>query len=300
MRAEMTELLPHRTGTIFLLMLSLQHVGHAQGLQYAPKQNHLKSSVSRVGEEVWSFVSIVGGDVLHVFSSPLRLRQEDGLKLLALSATTITFVTILDKNIDGDFIERDDFYLKPAIGLAKIGEGYDKITAKRALLGLAVPMLAGGLILKDKKLLQTTRLMVESFLITGKITQIGKGVFGRARPYTDEGPLDFDWFKFHGKQERRSLPSGHTSTAFSLMTVLAKQYDAWWIKLPAYTVAVAVALQRLESRSHWGADVIVGGAIGYGVGSALVNRYKQPAKSTSAHSYHPYIFGNRLGILVRL
>ena len=156
-------------------------------------------------------------------------------------------------------------------------------------------MLAGGLIFKDKKLLQTTRLMIESFFITGKITQIGKGVFGRARPYTGEGPLEFTWLKFNVRQERRSLPSGHVSSAFSIMTVLAKQYDVWWIKIPAYTVAVAVAFQRLESHNHWGADVIVGGAIGYSVSSTLVNRYRQPSKSSSAH---PYIFGNRVGLIV--
>ena len=277
------------------IMLSLQNAGQAQGLQYPPKQNHLKLSASTAGGDILSFVSTVGGDILHVFSSPLRLTQEDGLQLLAFTATTTVFVTLLDKNIDGDFIERDDFYVKPAMALAKIGDGYDKVTPKKVLIGLSASMLAGGLIFKDKKLLQTTRLMVESFFITGKITMIGKGVFGRARPYTGEGPLDFAWLKFNASQQRRSLPSGHTSSAFSIMTVLAKQYDSWWIKIPAYTVGVAVAFQRMESRSHWGADVIVGGAIGYSVSSTLVNRYRKPSKSSSAH---PYLFGNRVGLIV--
>ncbi len=279
-----------------LVALSLQNAGHAQALQYPPKQNSLKAGASHVGEDILSFAATVGGDVLHVFSSPLRLKQKGSLKLLALTAITTISVTCLDRDIDDDFSEREDFFVKPAIGLAKIGDGYDKfISNKYMLAGLPVTMLAGGLIFKDKKLIQTSRLMVESFIITGKITMIGKGFFGRARPYTGEGPLNFSWLKFNTKQERRSLPSGHVSSAFSIITVLAKQYDSWWMEIPAYTVGVAVAFQRMETRSHWGADVVVGGALGYWVGSTLVSRYKQPTKSSSVN---PYMMGNRVGLIV--
>lgn len=208
-----------------IIMLVLQNVGPAQGLQYPPKQSPFKS-----------FASTVGGDILHVLSSPFRWRQEDGLKLLALTAATTGFVALLDDRIDENFIERDDFYVKPAIGLAKIGDGYDKVSSKLVLAGLLAPMLAGGLIFKDKKLLETTRLMVESFVIAGVITRIGKRMFGRARPFTGEGPFEFEPLRFNAKRERRSFPSGHTTSAFSMMTVLAKQYDQWWIKIPAYTV----------------------------------------------------------------
>ncbi len=279
-----------------LIVLALQNAGHAQALQYPPKQNSLKAGASNVGGDILSFAATVGGDVLHVFSSPLRLKQKDGLKLLAFTAITTASVAWMDRDIDDDFSEREDFFVKPAIGLAKIGDGYDKFLSNKYMLaGLPVTMLAGGLIFKDKKLIQTSRLMVESFIITGKITMIGKGMFGRARPYTGEGPWEFAWLKFNTRQERRSLPSGHVSSAFSIVTVLAKQYDSWWIEIPAYTVGVAVAFQRMESRSHWGADVMVGGALGYWVGSTLVNRYKQPSKSSSVN---PYFFGNRVGLKV--
>lgn len=218
------------------------------------------------------------------------------MQLFAFTAFTTASVVWLDRDLDDDFIEREDFLVKPAIGLAKIGDGYDKLLANKLMLaGLPVGMLAGGLIFNDKKLILTSRLMVESFFITGKITMIGKGMFGRARPYTGEGPLEFAWLKFNSRQERRSLPSGHVSSAFSIVTVLAKQYDSWWMEIPAYTVGVAVAFQRMESRSHWGADVIVGAALGYYVGNTLVSRYKQPSKNSSIN---PYMMGNRVGLIV--
>jgi len=268
---------------LFTLILSLQKSGHAQELEYQPGRCPSKS-----------FASKASSDVLYIFAAPSRLSSRSGLKLLALTGVTTGFMTILDQNIDDDFSERDDFYVKPGIGLAKIGNVYDRISSKYVLAGLSASMLTGGLIFKDKKLLETTRLMVESYLISGAIALLGKRVFGRARPYTGEGPSKFEPFKFRGARDRRSFPSGHATSAFSMMTVLAKQYSQWWIKIPAYTVAISVAMQRMDSRNHWGADVIVGGAIGYSVGSALVNRYKQQSNRVSMN---PYIFGNRVGIM---
>ena len=285
-----------KASLLCLVVLSLQSAVHAQSLQYPPKQNFLRADAANAGDDIPAFAKTVSGDVLYVFSSPLRLNQKSGLTILALTVLTTASIAWFDRDLDDDFSERDDFFIKPALGLAKIGEGYDWLVSdKYKVASLPVTILAGGLIFKDKKLIQTSRLMVESFLITGTITIIGKGLFGRARPYTDEGPFDFEWFKFNGKQERRSLPSGHVSSAFSIVTVLAKQYDSWWMEIPAYTVGVAVAFQRMESRSHWNADVILGGALGYCVGSTLVNRLKRLAKPTSVN---PYILGNRVGLMI--
>lgn len=263
-------------------MLAWQSQTTGQALQNPPKLNVLKSAVATVA-----------GDVSHIFSSPFRFKQRDGVNLLVLTATTAVFVTSLDQYLDHDFSERDDFYVKPAIELARIGDAYDKFSAEYVLAGMSFPLIAGGLILQDRKLTATGRLMIESFLIAGAITQVGKKITGRARPYTGKGPSEFAWFKFSGKEDRRSLPSGHATGAFALMTVLARQYDSWWVEIPCYTVAVSVALQRIDSHRHWGADVVLGGAIGYWVGSTLVNRQKQQTKSGSAI---PFIGGNRLGV----
>ena len=271
---------------LFTLILSLQKSGYAQELGYQPGYSSFKS-----------IPLTVGSDVLHILSAPTRLSSEGGLKLLALTGVTTVFMTLLDKNIDDDFIERDDFYVKPGIGLAKIGNEYDKISSPLILAGLSIPMLTGGLIFKDEKLLETTRLMVESYLISGVITHLGKRVFGRARPYTGKGPEEFELFNFNSTRDNRSFPSGHATSAFSMITVLAKQYSHWWIKIPAYTVAVSVALQRIDSHNHWGADVVAGGAIGYWVGSTLVNRNKGQSNSVSMN---PYILGNRVGVVFSL
>ncbi len=241
-----------------------------------------------------NFVKTVGGDILHVATSPVRMSKNDGLQLLAFTAITTGFVSRGDRPIDEEFgIEVDNSYLLPARGLARIGEVYDHISPKRFSTALSIAMLTGGLAFRDKKLLKTTRLMFESVFITQLITSWSKDLFGRSRPYTGKGPHDFKLFASNSAQEFRSMPSGHTSSAFAMMTVIAEQYDRWWVKIPAYTFAASVACQRMNSRQHWASDVIVGGGIGYWVGSALANRNPEQSKSSSIS---PYLFGNRIGL----
>jgi len=270
---------------ICLILIVCQNNGYAQ-----VSEDTLK------GSRIKNFVKTIGGDFLSVATSPLRMSKNDGLQLLAFTAITTGFVSRVDSPIDEEFgIEVDNSYLLPARGLARIGEVYDHISPKRFSTALTIAMLTGGLALKDKKLLETTRLMFESVLIIQLITSRSKDIFGRSRPYTGKGPHDFKFFASRSAQGSRSMPSGHTSSAFAMMTVIAKQYDRWWVKIPTYTFAVSVACQRMNSRQHWASDVIVGAGIGYWVGSALANRKPDQSKSSSIN---PYLLGNRLGLAV--
>ena len=245
-----------------------------------------------------SFASTVGSDFGHVASSPFRMSKKDALQFVSFAAINIGLMYGFDGEVDEEFaIEEPTAYLKPAEKLSDLGDLYDRIGSGRILAGLSTAMVAGGLIFKDKKLLETTRLLIESSAITGIITYASKGLFCRARPYTGKGARDFKFFTFSGKVRFRALPSGHASSAFAMMTVIAKQYDQWWIRIPAYTLAVSVALQRMDDRQHWTSDVLVGGAIGYLVSSSLVNRYKNKPQGTSVRtSVQPYTSKNGLGL----
>ena len=167
----------------------------------------------------------------------------------------------------------------------KIGHIYDEIPSKYFVAGLSSSMLLGGLIFKDKKLLLTMRLLVESVVITNNITYWSKGIFGRSRPYLEQGPHKFNLFKFSRESKFRAFPSGHTSGIFSMMTVIAKRYNQWWIKIPAHTISVSVALQRIDDRQHWASDVIVGGVLGYWVANTLVNHNKKRTKPCTIKYY---------------
>lgn len=243
-----------------------------------------------------SFFSAVAGDILHVAASPFHMSRVGTIKFIAFVAINTVLIYEVDEPIDDDFaVEERHDYLKPAEELADLGDSYDRIGPGTILAGVTTTLLLGGVILKDKKLLETTRLLVESSLITGFITHSGKVLFNRSRPYTGRGSKDFHPFKFSTAHEVSSFPSGHSSNIFSLTTVLTKQYSSWWLKIPAYTLAVAVALQRMDDRQHWTSDVVVGGFIGYWVGSTLVNGYQTELQRISIS---PYFQRNQIGMRV--
>ncbi len=246
---------------------------------------HLKSLAGTVASDVW-----------QVASAPFHISTKSVLKLTSFAVLNLGLIYGADNETDEEFaIEGHPAYMQPAKALARVGDVYNHIGTRRAFLGLSSAALLGGVIFKDSKLLTTGRLMIESSVITGLITYWSKGLFGRSRPYTNRGATDFNLLKFSGEHQYRAFPSGHTSSIFALMTVIAKQYPQWWIKYPAYTLAVSVALQRIDDRQHWTSDVVVGGAIGYWVSSTLVN---SSGNHSGNRSYHPYLTANGLGVRI--
>ena len=65
--------------------------------------------------------------------------------------------------------------------------------------------------------------------------------------------------------DRLSLPSGHTSMAFSLATVTDRHFG-WKAGVPAYLLATGIGLSRIESDKHFLSDVLAGATIGVIVG----------------------------------
>ncbi|MDZ7359380.1 MAG: phosphatase PAP2 family protein [candidate division KSB1 bacterium] len=243
-----------------------------------------------------NLLKTIGGDFLHVFSSPLRLTKNDGLRLLTFSAVAGGLVGFGDDHFDEEYAKESHHgILYPFKQLAEVGQIYDDVSPVYFTAGVSGAALVGGLILKDRKLVTTGRLVLEAAVMTQILTGWAKGVFGRPRPYTDRGAKHFDLFKFSNNEDFKSLPSGHVSSVFSTMTVLTKQYEVWWVEIPAYTIAVAVAFQRMNSRNHWFSDTVVGGALGYCVGSTLMNRYSRQLQHSS---FTPDLQKNRLGLMV--
>jgi len=251
---------------------------------------------ARTGHPLVCAIKTVGSDVAYVFTSPLRTTTRGGVEFLALSALTTGFILRADEKIDEELgLEKYEFHSLPFRELADLGQIYDDIRPTNFAIGLTATTLAGGLALRDKKLLQTSRLLAESVVLTQIFTSWSKGIFGRGRPYTDRGPRDFNFFKFGKTEDFKSMPSGHVSSAFALMTVIAKQYDHWYVDVPAYTFAVSVAVQRMTSRNHWASDTIVGGALGYWVSNTLVQKQRRAPYNCALQ---PYIFGDRFGVMM--
>jgi membrane-associated phospholipid phosphatase len=89
--------------------------------------------------------------------------------------------------------------------------------------------------------------LAQAFMINGILTQGIKYATHRMRP--DQSASD-------------SFPSGHTSSAFAVATVVTNQYGKEW-GIPLYVFAGLVGVSRVEKGKHWPSDTIAGAALGY-------------------------------------
>jgi membrane-associated phospholipid phosphatase len=108
----------------------------------------------------------------------------------------------------------------------------------------------------------------EAIVIGLGVTTIVKMGAGRARPFIDRNPRDFQLLRGVRREDYRSFPSGHTVMAFAAAVVVTEETrdwfdDAqWYIGPVMYLGATLVGISRMYDNKHWGSDVLMGGAIG--------------------------------------
>lgn len=126
-----------------------------------------------------------------------------------------------------------------------------------------------GYFMKDKKIRKTSLESLESFIITGIFTQTIKFLGHRHRPGSDASQNDWDGPGF--SSSHLSFPSGHSSSAFAIATVIASEYKSNpFIPVFAYSLAALSALSRVNDNAHWASDVFVGSAIGFFTAKAVI------------------------------
>lgn len=106
--------------------------------------------------------------------------------------------------------------------------------------------------------------------VPGLTVAIVKRMIGRARPFVG-GSLDpYLFAPFIWSADYASLPSGHTTTAFSVLvgfgTVWPRARTVLWI------YALAILASRLVVTAHYPSDVLAGAITGT-VGALMVRRY---------------------------
>ena len=154
-------------------------------------------------------------------------------------------------------------------GIKPRPEGEDSFVRKApraldspAVLGIAAATFLVGELADDDVTSETGLHTLETLALTSLVTSAVKVVVGRSRPNPDSPPDEFD--SFNGHDSYRSFPSGHTSRAFALATVVTLELDdqASWIPFVAYPLATWVGVTRVLDRDHWPTDVLAGAALG--------------------------------------
>lgn len=143
----------------------------------------------------------------------------------------------------------------------------------------------------SKKLHKTAGDAVEaSFIAAGMITPLLVMISGRALPDADENAMKFEPFT----GGRFSYPSGHTTAAFALATVLDQNFRdtfGYWHTPLLYAVAIGTAHSRIYDHTHYLSDVILGAGIGWAVGYWVSNKKRGETKTT-------YVFPTPGGVML--
>jgi membrane-associated phospholipid phosphatase len=79
-------------------------------------------------------------------------------------------------------------------------------------------------------------------------------------------------FYAEGVPRGASMPSSHALNAWAFARVVAGEYHSKWVSIVAYGLASGVSYSRAATGAHSVSDVIVGSALGYGIGEYVLRR----------------------------
>jgi hypothetical protein len=124
----------------------------------------------------------------------------------------------------------------------------------------------------DKKLQDAAFTSSEAAVVSGVAVSLVKIILGRTRPDKGQGPRNFIPFS----DLNSSFPSGHSSTAFALVTPWICYYPGpFTYMLLIFPASTAVA--RMVQNRHWFTDVLTGSVIGSIIGVSLAKWHKDLA-----------------------
>jgi membrane-associated phospholipid phosphatase len=204
-------------------------------------------------------------NILHdqraIWTSPFRLGRGDAKWAVPLGLSTAALLAT-DQETDEFGRGRRRISLSRDVSLA--GSTY-------GTAGVAAAFYLAGRATGNARARETGLLGGEALIDGGIVFSVLKNVSQRQRPDHDEGQGEF----FEGGH---SFPSGHATSAWALATVIANEYrDRRAVQIGAYGLATAVSVSRFTGRNHFLGDVLVGSAIGYGIGRYVYRTHHDPA-----------------------
>ena len=217
---------------------------------YAQSQPIAKPSPTPKSLEHEFFKNILSGQKA-IWTSPFRLERHDA-KWLVPSALGFGALLTTDR-ITGDEIAESDRQVTASRYVSYMGSLY-------GLGAFAGTFYLVGREQKNERARETGLLSAEALVDSVIVGGALKGISQRGRPSTGQERSEF----FEGGS---SFPSGHSIQVWSVATLVAHEYhDSRAIQIAAYSIASAVSVARFTVQKHYLSDVVVGSALGFGIG----------------------------------
>ncbi len=222
-------------------------------------------------------------DTAYVFTAPTRWDGGNWLAAAGAGAFAVG-TTAFDRSI------RDSVQARRSAKLDRFSRAFQHLGADGSYLVLAgfegYHFLAGD----ERSQAVFIDGLAASLIASGFIAPALKYSVGRERPSDTANPYRFRPFTNHN-----SFPSGHTTQAFAVATVIASHYPAWWVEALAFGSAGLVGYCRIEQNAHFTSDVVAGALIGWSVARSVV-KHNDKSKAPK-FTLVPYSDGRSSGLL---
>lgn len=158
-----------------------------------------------------------------------------------------------------------------------------------------------GMVMNETGMSRMAVLSFKAGIINTLINDSLKQTFRRALPRETDDPF----------RETRSdgapsmgMPSGHTSFAFSVATVIAEvvreEYNSTAIPVLAYGAAAITAWSRVYQNQHWASDVLIGAIVGHFSAKLAMSSEREESGNLRVRIY-PYYGPNRsVGVMMSI
>jgi len=212
-------------------------------------------------------------DQKAIWTAPMRLQRHDARWVIPSSIGFMALVTT--DRITGDEIAEFDGQLKTSRVVSNAGSVYGLGTVAGAFYLF-------GRRRNDERARETGLLSAEALVNSVIVESALKGITQRSRPSAGRERSEF----FDGGN---SFPSGHSTQAWAVATVIANEYrDHRVVQIAAYGAATAVSVARFTGQKHYLSDVVAGSALGYAIGRYVYSAHHR-SSVTDSELWRPMI-----------
>jgi len=209
-------------------------------------------------------------NILHdqkaIWTSPLQLRSKDARWLVPLGLGAASLIATDQQT--GDEIAESDKLLHASRVISYAGSSY-------GTGAIAAAFYVFGRASHNDRARETGLLAGEALIDSAIVATSIKAITQRTRPTGGRSRSDF----FDGGS---SFPSGHSIQAWTLATIIAHEYhDKPAVQIAAYGIASAVSVARFTGRNHYLSDVLIGSAMGYGIGRYVYRTHHRKGTNSS-------------------
>lgn len=210
-----------------------------------------------------------GRDVFAVWGSPFDADGRDwALTAAALGAFGLSMFA--DQEVSDWAISNKDTRFFRALKPVRRG---GVMFSGKYVIPPVLGMYVVGIAIKNQDLRDAVTGCMASWGAQQTVRRVLAWSFGRARPDTlPDDPQNWELGGGYGNWQMRSFPAGHFANVLGCATFWNKRFKMGVAEPVLYAIAAGVGVGRMADEAHWLSDTVIGGILGYAVGSEIARR----------------------------